>query len=174
MSSSNFDASGPQRRQVSGGPEPEAHEWILGILAVPGAPRQPPEPDHDRVDQTPLRPARTPVRAGTGTLSLVTDTAALVERVVDGLGRLATVGEAVEDEWTYVHDLETVWAARLRAVAASPVAGSLGAATAPPELETALDRLIAEADLISDPHRAIDWLSTLPQATLVALGESAW
>ncbi|HEX9550585.1 MAG TPA: hypothetical protein VF971_05790, partial [Candidatus Limnocylindrales bacterium] len=89
-------------------------------------------------------------------------------------GRLATVGEAVEDEWTYVHDLETVWAARLRAVAASPAAGSLGAAMAPPELETALDRLIAEADLISDPHRAIDWLSTLPQAALVALGESAW
>jgi len=59
--------------------------------------------------------------------------------------------------------------ARLRAVAAER------SATAPgPDLEPAIDRLIEEAGRISDPHRAIDWLSTLPQATLVALGEVAW
>jgi hypothetical protein len=111
----------------------------------------------------------------------MTDTPALVERVVTAIGRLVALGETIEDEWTYVHDLETVWTARLRAVAAAQAAaastGSGSAAQSPravAELETALDRLAAEADLVTDPHRAIDWLSTLPQATLVALGEAAW
>lgn len=113
---------------------------------------------------------------------------ALVERVVAAIGRLVNLGETVEDEWTYVHDLETVWVARLRAVAAGPVAsvapgdpssGTAGpdsrpSAVAAAELEAAIDRLVAEADMVTDPHRAIDWLSTLPQATLVALGEAAW
>lgn len=99
----------------------------------------------------------------------------LVERVIAALGRLATLGETVPDEWTYVHDLETVWAARLRAVAAGLAAGASAGGTIPgTELEVAIDELIGEADRITDPHRAIDWLSTLPQATLVALGETAW
>ena len=93
----------------------------------------------------------------------------LVERVVVAMASLAALGETIEDEWMYVHDLETVWVARLRAVAAERA--TLPAA---PDLEPAIDRLVAEAGLISDPHRAIDWLSTLPQATLVALGEAAW
>ncbi|MEW5992297.1 MAG: hypothetical protein AB1736_13250 [Chloroflexota bacterium] len=110
-----------------------------------------------------------------------TDAPGLVERVVDALARLATRGETIEEEWTYVHDLEMVWVARLRAVAAAHSAagrsggpGAPGSPAAAPELEAALVRLVAEADLVSDPHRAIDWLSTLPQATLVALGETAW
>ncbi len=96
----------------------------------------------------------------------------LVERVVAALGRLAALGETIEDEWTYVQDLQAVWTARLRVVAAA----DRPAGTHPPlvELEAAIDRVVAEADLITDPHRAIDWLSTLPQVTLVALGEVAW
>lgn len=131
-----------------------------------------------------------------GTLSGVTmtDASGLVERIVEAIGRLVARGETIEDEWTYVHDLETVWVARLRAVAAaraaaaatgtsssSPAAAAGAPAISPAaapqleaELEAALDRLVAETDLITDPHRAIDWLSTLPQATLVALGEAAW
>ena len=35
----------------------------------------------------------------------------------------------------------------------------------------AIDRAIVEVDLIEDPHRAIDWLSTFPQVVLLALGE---
>jgi hypothetical protein len=93
----------------------------------------------------------------------------LVERIVAAIARLAELGETVADEWTYVHDLETVWVARLRAVA-----GERASADASPELEAAIDRLTDEAGRIVDPHRAIDWLSTLPQATLVALGEAAW
>lgn len=101
----------------------------------------------------------------------MTNVQVAVERVIAALGRLATMGETIQDEWTYVHDLETVWTARLRAVAAAP-----GSTAAPPwsEIEEALDELVAEADRIADPHRAIDWLSTLPQATLVAIGEAAW
>ncbi len=94
---------------------------------------------------------------------------ALVERIVSALGGLVELGETIEDEWTYVHDLETVWVARLRAVGAERSASAAG-----PDVEPAIDWLIDEAGRISDPHRAIDWLSTLPQATLVALGEVAW
>jgi hypothetical protein len=99
----------------------------------------------------------------------MTPTPLLVERIVAALAGLAALGETVEDEWTYVHDLEAVWTARLRAVAAArpPL-------PTPPDLEPAINRLVEEAGLIGDPHRAIDWLSTLPQATLVALGETAW
>ena len=129
----------------------------------------------------------------------MTDASGLVERIVEAIGRLVARGETIEDEWTYVHDLETVWVARLRAVAAARAAAARAAAAATgtsssspaaaagvpaispaaaaeleAELEAALDRLVAETDLITDPHRAIDWLSTLPQATLVALGEAAW
>jgi hypothetical protein len=105
----------------------------------------------------------------------MTDAPRLVERVVEALARLVAQGETIADDWTYVHDLETVWVARLRAVAVAPrLAESPLSPAALRELETALDRLVAEADLVIDPHRAIDWLSTLPQATLVALGEAAW
>ena len=98
----------------------------------------------------------------------------LVERVIVALGRLVSLGEAIPDEWTYVHDLETVWAARLRSVAAGFAAAPATGATPEAELDVAIDELIGEADRIVDPHRAIDWLSTLPQATLVALRETAW
>ena len=93
----------------------------------------------------------------------------LVERVVTSIAALVALGETIQDEWTYVHDLELVWVARLRAVAAertNPIES--------PALDAAIDRLCDEAARITDPHRAIDWLSTLPQATLVALGETAW
>jgi hypothetical protein len=99
----------------------------------------------------------------------VTPIPALVERIVSAMAGLVELGETIEDEWTYVHDLETVWVARLRAVAADRSTSAAG-----PDLEPAIDRLIDEAGRISDSHRAIDWLSTLPQATLVALGEVAW
>ena len=102
----------------------------------------------------------------------MTEVDELVERVIAALGRLAALGETVDEEWTYVQDLQAVWTARLRAVAAA----NRPASTHPPlvELGAAVDRVITEADLITDPHRAIDWLSTLPQVTLVALGEAAW
>ncbi len=41
-----------------------------------------------------------------------------------------------------------------------------------PTVDAAIDRLIDEVDRITDPHRAIDWLSTFPQVALLALGET--
>jgi hypothetical protein len=35
----------------------------------------------------------------------------------------------------------------------------------------AIDAAIDEIGRIEDPHRAIDWLSTFPQVTLLAVGE---
>lgn len=98
----------------------------------------------------------------------MTPTALLLERIVSALADLVGASESVADEWIYVHDLETVWAARLRAVGAER-------STVPTvEAVAAIDALIDEAHRITDPHRAIDWLSTLPQATLVAIGVDAW
>ena len=93
---------------------------------------------------------------------------ALVERIVAALAGLVVIADSIEDEWTYIHDLETVWVARLRTVAAERLEEPLSG------LEAAIDGLVAEVALIEDPHRAIDWMSTLPQVALVALGEEAW
>lgn len=92
----------------------------------------------------------------------------LAERVVASLGALADLGEAVEDEEQYIRDLVLVWTARLRVVGAATV--SAGRPTGD-GVAAAIDRLCDEAARITDPHRAIDWLSTLPQAAIVALGD---
>jgi len=92
----------------------------------------------------------------------------LVERALDAFTMLATTAEAVEDEWQYVTDLGTVWRARLAAVAEARRSEPL-----PDGADAAITALVAEADLIDDPHRAIDWLSTLPQIALAALGEQS-
>ena len=80
---------------------------------------------------------------------------------------LQSLGEAVEDEWTYVTDLATAWRARLEAVTVAR-----GDEVAGPGVSAAVDRARAEIGHITDPHRAIDWLSTFPQVVLVALGET--
>lgn len=97
-----------------------------------------------------------------------TTIAQLIERALEGLAVLDATAEAVDDELQYVSDLGTVWSARLRAVAAAR-----GAGPAPDGAEAAIEALVAEAALVTDPHRAIDWLSTLPQVALAALGEAA-
>ncbi len=91
---------------------------------------------------------------------------AAIERALDGLDALTLLGEDVDDEWQYVQDLSEAWRARLTEVAAARAGESL-----PTEHGAAVDRVCAEAGLITDPHRAIDWLSTFPQVILVALGE---
>jgi hypothetical protein len=91
-----------------------------------------------------------------------------IARALDGFDALAATAAPVEDEWQYVTDLGTVWRARLAAVGAVR-----GAEPASPDVEAAMEALVAEASAITDPHRAIDWLSTLPQVALAALGEPA-
>ena len=92
----------------------------------------------------------------------------LMERASNALQTLAGTAEPLDDEQQYVRDLVTAWSARLRAVGAARAADP-----GRPELDAAIDWLAGEAGRIADPHRAIDWLSTLPQAVLVAIGEDA-
>jgi hypothetical protein len=89
-----------------------------------------------------------------------------IERAIASCEGLGLLGEDVEDEWQYVQDLGAAWLTRLESTAATRGDESLA-----PEVGAAVDRACAEAALIRDPHRAIDWLSTLPQVVLVALGE---
>ena len=96
----------------------------------------------------------------------MSDVRALTDRVLAAHAALADVGEAVADEWQYIQDLRAVWGARLREVAVAR-----GAETVSPAGEAAIQGLVAEAARISDPHRAIDWLSTFPAAALLALAE---
>jgi hypothetical protein len=91
-----------------------------------------------------------------------------IAQALDGFTALATTAEAVEDEWQYVTDLGTVWRGRFAQVAAAR-----GTEQAPVGAAEAMTALVAEAGLVTDPHRAIDWLSTLPQVALAALGEPA-
>jgi hypothetical protein len=92
----------------------------------------------------------------------------LIDRALTGFEALTATAEPVEDEFQYVTDLGTVWSARLRSVASAR-----GAEPAPPGTDEAVTALVDEAARITDPHRAIDWLSTLPQVALAALGEPA-
>jgi hypothetical protein len=89
----------------------------------------------------------------------------LLLRAINSLDVLAGTAAPIEDEWQYVRDLVTVWGGALRAVADARVGQ-----VAPPAAEAAIDRLAAEAASVVDPHRAIDWLSTMPAVALLAVG----
>lgn len=91
---------------------------------------------------------------------------AVVRRALDAYDELASLGEEIEDEWTYVNDLGAAWRERLEEVAADREGVTIA-----PEVVAAIDGAVAEIGRIEDPHRAIDWLSTFPQVVLVALGE---
>jgi hypothetical protein len=90
----------------------------------------------------------------------------LLLRAADSLAVLADAATPVDEEWQYVSDLVTVWGGALQLVA-----DARKGEPAPPDAEAAIDRLAAEAASIADPHRAIDWLSTLPVVALLAVGE---
>lgn len=93
--------------------------------------------------------------------------AAAVERARAAMTSLHSLGEEVVDEWQYVADLEAGWGERLDAVAMAR-----GDEPLPANATAAIELAIGEATLISDPHRAIDWLSTFPQVVLLALDEA--
>jgi hypothetical protein len=90
-----------------------------------------------------------------------------IDRALDAYGELTELGEAIDDEWSYVNDLSEAWRTRLDAVASTR-----GDEPLVDEVSVAIDRAIAEIGLIVDAHRAIDWLSTFPQVVLIALGEA--
>jgi hypothetical protein len=92
--------------------------------------------------------------------------AELVAVALEAYEALASLGEEVEDEWSYVQDLAAAWRPELERLASADPAGH-------PEGE-AIERLVDEVSRITDPHRAIDWMSTFPQAVLLALGADPW
>jgi hypothetical protein len=89
-----------------------------------------------------------------------------IERVLGAYAALAELGEEIDDEWSYVQDLAEAWRERL-----DDVAAARGPELVDPLVDAAIDRAIDEIGRIEDPHRAIDWLSTFPQVTLLAFGE---
>lgn len=93
----------------------------------------------------------------------------LLSRAAGAYEALVALGEEVEDEWGYVQDLAGAWRTLL-----DRAADTDGAAPATPPMLAAVDRLVDEVGRIGDPHRAIDWLSTFPQAVLLALGGDPW
>ena len=90
-----------------------------------------------------------------------------IERVLTAYADLTSLGEEIEDEWSYVNDLAAAWRERLEAVADAQADTTLS-----DEVDAAIVRAIDEIERMTDPHRAIDWLSTFPQVTLLALGEA--
>ena len=94
---------------------------------------------------------------------------ALLDTAIAAEDALADLGESIDDEWSYVNDLRQAWTDRLAEVGGGPA----GARPAEPAAVEAVKLAIDEAGRISDPHRAIDWLSTLPQVVLLAVGQAA-
>lgn len=89
----------------------------------------------------------------------------VLARALDAYAALELLGEEIEDEWTYVTDLEAAWRAHL-----TDIAERRAAEPVEPAVAAAIERAIDEIGRIEDPHRAIDWLSTFPQVVLVAIG----
>jgi hypothetical protein len=90
----------------------------------------------------------------------------VLDRVVDAYTTLAEIGEAIDDEWSYIQDLTGAWQGRFDEVRAARGADPIG-----PDVAAAVEAAIGETARIADPHRAVDCLSTFPQVVLVALGE---
>jgi hypothetical protein len=88
---------------------------------------------------------------------------AALDAVLAALDALAELGETIEDEWPYVTALADAGRTRLNAAAGPDPAVSLGPDARP------LTAACAEIALITDPHRAIDWLSTFPAVVELAL-----
>jgi hypothetical protein len=89
----------------------------------------------------------------------------VADRAAVAYSALADLAESVEDEWQYVTDLVDAYLPGIRALA-----GADGGRPPAMEAVAAVDEAIAEIGLISDPHRAIDWLSTVPPVVALAWG----
>lgn len=90
----------------------------------------------------------------------------VVARALDALDALGLQGEEVEDEWTYVTDLVDAQRSRLEAIRDRRPGDEIAA-----DRVSAVALAIEETEAISDPHKAIDWLSTFPDLIALALDE---
>jgi hypothetical protein len=110
----------------------------------------------------------------------VNDRQEATQRAAEAYRALADLAETVEDEWQYVTDLVDAYLPAIGALAGSAGADGAAGAAGAPGVEAggaltaaqvaAVDELIAEIELITDPHKAIDWLSTFPHVLGLALG----
>ena len=91
------------------------------------------------------------------------DRAELVDNAAAAYRALADLAETIEDEWQYVTDLTDAYLSAIEALAGTGAPLPAGAGDA-------VGEAIAESGLITDPHRAIDWLSTFPHVVALALG----
>ena len=89
----------------------------------------------------------------------------VVARAAEAYQALADLAESVEDEWQYVTDLVDAYLPSIGGLAGVDPGRALAA-----EAVEAVDEAIAEIALITDPHRAIDWLSTFPHVVAMSLG----
>jgi hypothetical protein len=87
----------------------------------------------------------------------------LIERAAAAYAALADLAETVEDEWQYITNLGEAYLPALRALSVPAADNGLEAAMA-------VDEAIAEIGSITDPHKAIDWLSTFPHLVALAVG----
>ncbi len=92
----------------------------------------------------------------------MSERAEAVERAAVAYRALADLAEAVEDEWQYITDLVDAYLPSIQALADETTPLPAGAVAA-------VDEAIAEIGLITDPHKAIDWLSTFPHVVALAL-----
>ena len=92
----------------------------------------------------------------------------LLDRALSGLDALGVLGEEIEDEWSFVTDMVAAQRERLAAIAERR-----GLEAALPSAVSAIESAVDETELIRDPHRAIDWLSTFPDLVALALDEPA-
>ena len=65
---------------------------------------------------------------------------AVIATALDAYAALQSLGEEIEDEWTYVTDLAAAWKARLEAVAAAR-----GGEPAPAGADAAVDAAVARS-----------------------------
>jgi hypothetical protein len=86
------------------------------------------------------------------------------ERAAAAYRTLADLAETIEDEWQYVTDLVDAYLPGIESLAEA------GPGRLSPEQTVAVDEAITEVGLITDPHKAIDWLSTFPHVVGLALG----
>ena len=89
----------------------------------------------------------------------------ITERAAASYRALADLAESIEDEWQYVTDLGGAYEPSILALA-----DANGGRPLEPEQVAAVEEAIAEIGLITDPHKAIDWLSTFPHVVALALG----
>jgi hypothetical protein len=89
----------------------------------------------------------------------------VVARAADAYEALAGLAETVEDEWQYVTDLVDAYLPSIRGLVGADPGRALAA-----DVIAAVDEAICEIALITDPHKANDWLSTFPHLVALALG----